>query len=97
MFDDNIVGAMQNPLLLLNAADYLAGSQELLSIRSKTLTQRIIRPVDQGGKVFWRVVTIFLVPVLLAGYGFTRSAMRRKEAHRYRQELKRLQGAQRNT
>jgi ABC-type uncharacterized transport system involved in gliding motility auxiliary subunit len=96
MFDDNIVGAMQNPLLLLNAADYLAGSQELLSIRSKTLTQRIIRPVDQGGKVFWRVVTIFLVPVLLAGYGFTRSAMRRKEAHRYRQELKRLQGAQRN-
>jgi hypothetical protein len=97
MFDDNIVGAMQNPLLLLNAADYLAGSQELLSIRSKTLTQRIIRPVDQGGKVFWRVVTIFLVPVLLAGYGFTRSAMRRKEAHRYRQELKRLQGAQRQT
>jgi ABC-2 type transport system permease protein len=96
MFDDNIVGAMQNPLLLMNAADYLAGSQELLSIRSKILTQRVIKQVDQGGKIFWRVVTIFLVPTIFAIYGFTRAAMRRKEANRYRQELKRLQGSARH-
>lgn len=97
MFDDNIVGAMQNPLLLLNAADYLAGSRELLSIRSKTLTQRVIKQVDQGGKIFWRVVVIFLVPTLFAVFGFTRAAMRRKEAGRYRQELKRLQGSARHS
>jgi ABC-2 type transport system permease protein len=97
MFDDNIVAAMQNGLLLLNAVDYLAGSRELLSIRSKTLTQRVIRPVDQGGKIFWRIATIFLVPVALAIYGFTRAAMRRKEAGRYRQALKQVQGAARHT
>ena len=93
MFDDNIVGAMQNPLLIMNAADYMAGSQALLSIRSKTLTNRVIKQVDQGGKVFWRAVTIFLVPTLFAIFGFTRAAMRRKEARRYRQELKRIQAA----
>jgi hypothetical protein len=46
MFDDNILAAQQNALLLLNAVDYLAGSHELLSIRSKTLTQRAIKPVE---------------------------------------------------
>ena len=92
MFDDNIVGAMQNPLLLLNAADYLAGSQELLSIRSKILTQRLIKPVNQTAKVFWRIITIFLVPVLLTAFGITRLYLRNKEAGRYRQQLKQLQG-----
>ena len=38
--------AQQNALLLLNAVDYLAGSPDLLNIRSKTLTQRVIKPVD---------------------------------------------------
>jgi len=93
MFDDNIIAAMQNSLLLLNAADYLAGSRELLSIRSKTLTNRVIRPVDQAGKVFWRIITIFLVPTLLAAFGIIRSVMRRKEANRYRQELRRMQSS----
>ena len=95
MFDDNIVGAMQNPLLLMNAVDYLAGSQELLSIRSKILTQRVIKQVDSGGKIFWRVITIILVPLAFAVVGFTRSALRRKESGRYRQELKRMQGSAR--
>ena len=50
MFDDNILAAGQNALLLLNAVDYLAGSQDLLGIRSKTLTQRVIKPVDAKRK-----------------------------------------------
>jgi ABC-2 type transport system permease protein len=96
MFDDSLLGAMQNPLLLLNAADYLAGSRELLSIRSKILTQRVIKPVNQGTKVFWRIFTIFLVPVLLTAYGVTRLYLRNKEAGRYRQQLKQLQGSNRS-
>ncbi len=96
MFDDNIVGAMQNPLLLINAADYMAGSQELLSIRSKILTQRVIKPVSQNAKVFWRIITIFLVPLLLTAFGITRLYLRNKEAGRYRQQLKQHAGAVRN-
>ena len=55
MFDDNVVGAMQNALLLLNGVDYLAGSQALLSIRAKTMTNRVIESVDAKAKLFWRL------------------------------------------
>ncbi len=87
MFDDGVIAAPQNALLLLNAVDYLAGSQDLLSIRSKTLTNRVLKPVEAGTKLFWRFVAIFLVPIILTAVGITRAAMRRKEAATYRQSI----------
>ncbi len=89
MFDDNILAAHQNALLVLNAVDYLAGSTELLSIRSKTLTQRVIRPTQDGEKLAWRIFVVLLVPVLIAIYGIVRASVRRKNAATYRQELTR--------
>ncbi|MCP4292965.1 MAG: GldG family protein [bacterium] len=88
MFDDGVIAAPQNALLLLNAVDYMAGSQDLLSIRSKTLTNRVLKPVEAGTKLFWRFVSIFLVPLLLTAFGITRVTMRRKEAAQYRQIMK---------
>ena len=93
MFDDNILAAHQNALLVLNAVDYLAGSTELLSIRSKTLTQRMIRPTQEGEKLAWRLFVVLLVPLLIAVYGIVRASIRRKNATIYRQELKRRSGA----
>lgn len=93
MFDDSILAAHQNALLLLNAVDYLAGSTELLSIRAKTLTQRVIRPTTDGEKLMWRIFVVLVVPVILAVYGITRASLRRKGAAAYRQELKRRGGA----
>lgn len=93
MFDDNILAAHQNALLLMNAVDYLAGSTELLSIRAKTLTQRVIRPTTDTEKLMWRVFVVLVVPVILAVYGITRASLRRKGAAAYRQELKRRDGA----
>jgi len=89
MFDNNILGASQNALLLMNAVDYMAGSQDLLTIRSKLLTQRVIRPVETGEKLIWRIVVILLVPLGLTVFGFMRAGMRRKDATNYRQDLKR--------
>lgn len=89
MFDDSLIAAMQNGLLLLNAVDYLAGSQALLSIRAKTMTERVIKPVDAQAKLFWRLFTVLLVPVGIAGYGVFRAGLRRKEAARYRESLRR--------
>ena len=88
MFDDGVIAAPQNALLLLNAVDYMAGSQDLLSIRSKILTNRVLKPVEAGTKLFWRFVAIFLVPIIFTGIGITRAAMRRKEAADYRQTIK---------
>lgn len=89
MFDDTLIGAMQNGLLLMNAVDYLAGSQALLSIRAKSLTDRFIKPVDARTKVFWRLFTVLLVPAAIAAYGIFRAGLRRKEAARYRESLRR--------
>ena len=92
MFDDNILGAGQNALLLLNAVDFLAGSKELLDIRSKTLTQRVIKPVEANQKMVWRFVAVLLVPILIAVFGIARATMRRKEAARYRETITRSTG-----
>jgi len=89
MFDDSIIAAPQNALLLLNAVDYLVGSEELLQIRAKVLTQRVIQPVAANEKLMWRIVAVFVVPLLLAVYGITRATMRRREAARYRETVRR--------
>ena len=89
MFDDNILAAHQNALLLLNAVDYLAGSHELLNIRAKSLTQRIIRPTQEGEKLAWRLFVVLLVPVILTVYGVVRASIRRKNAAAYRHVLHR--------
>ena len=89
IFDDNILAAAQNALLLLNAVDYLAGSHDLMEIRSKILTQRVIRPVEAGGKMIWRLIVVLLVPVILTIFGVIRAGMRRKDAARYAEVLRR--------
>ncbi|MGD9546221.1 MAG: Gldg family protein [Candidatus Krumholzibacteriia bacterium] len=93
MFDDNIISAPQNALLLLNAVDFMAGSHDLLEIRAKTLTQRVIRAVEAGEKMAWRLFVVLVVPVVLAAYGIIRAGMRRKDAARYSEALRRAGGA----
>jgi ABC-type uncharacterized transport system involved in gliding motility auxiliary subunit len=87
MFDDNVLQGAQNALLLLNAVDYLAGSEELLTIRSKQLTARTIRPVSTGEKLLWQVVVVALMPVLFIIFGIMRMTRRRADAQRYRRSL----------
>ncbi len=89
LFDDNILAAQQNALLLLNAVDYLAGSHELLAIRSKTLTQRVIKPVQANEKLAWRLFAVLLVPVGIAIFGFIRAGVRRRDAAAYRNQFSR--------
>lgn len=94
MFDDGVIAAPQNALLLLNAIDYLAGSKELLSIRSKILTNRVLKPVEASTKLFWRFVAVLLVPLVLTGFGITRATLRRKEAEQYRKTMVAKTGVQ---
>ena len=82
MFDDMALQAGHNSLFLLNAVDGLTHGEDLISIRSKILTQRIIRPVSDGEKIAFRFLTVALLPVLLVIFGLMRANNRRKEAAR---------------
>jgi ABC-type uncharacterized transport system involved in gliding motility auxiliary subunit len=83
MFDDNVLQAAQNALLLLNGVDYLAGNEELLTIRSKQLTERTIRDVTAGEKLFWQVFTVAMMPAVFVVLGVLRTAQRRRESRQY--------------
>ena len=87
MFDDAIIQAGQNALLILNAVDALAHGEDLISIRAKMMTQRVLKPISDGQKLFWRLLVTVLVPVILAVYGIARTGVRRKEATMYRQQM----------
>jgi len=87
MFEDTALQGAQNALLLLNAVDFLAGSEELLSIRSKLLTQRTIRPVSSGEKIIWQIIAVALMPIAFIILGVVRNARRREAAARYRRSL----------
>ncbi len=82
MFDDMALQAGQNALMLLNAVDALAHGDDLISIRSKALTMRAIRPVSDGEKLAYRILVVAVVPVLIAAYGLFRAARRRQEVRR---------------
>lgn len=88
MFDDAVLQGAQNALMLMNSVDFLAGNEDLLTIRSKQLTQRTIRPVKAGEKIVWQIVVLVLVPVLFVIIGVVRKAKRRNEAARYLRELR---------
>lgn len=89
MFDDSVIAAADNAPLLLNSVDALAHGSDLISIRSKANTDRTIRAVSDGEKFMYRILAVALMPVLLAVYGISRAAVRRREAQAYRESLAR--------
>jgi ABC-type uncharacterized transport system involved in gliding motility auxiliary subunit len=83
MFDDNLIGAASNGLFLLNAVDALSLGDDLIAMRAKAYTQRVIEPVSDQKKLFFRFFAIGLVPVLIALFGVMRTIKRRQESAIY--------------
>lgn len=79
MFEDQMIQAGSNALLLLNVVDALALGDRLIEIRAKAYTQRLLEPVGDQARLLWRLFAIVLVPVLVAGVGITRALRRRRE------------------
>jgi ABC-2 type transport system permease protein len=88
MFDDMVLQGAQNALLLLNAVDYLAGSEDVLTIRSRQLTQRTIGDVPAGQKLLWQLLTWVTMPALFIVLGVVRAVRRSGAAARYRRDLR---------
>jgi ABC-type uncharacterized transport system involved in gliding motility auxiliary subunit len=63
----------ENHILVMNAVDYLLGDKELISLRSREITNRPLDPeLEDGTKRFLKWINILLPSVLVIGFGFFR-------------------------
>jgi ABC-2 type transport system permease protein len=87
MFADQIIGAFSNGLLVLNSVDALALGDDLISVRSKMMTERYIKETSAATKMFWRFFSTILVPLALIAMGIIRFMMRRQRRETYQRLL----------
>ena len=78
--DDAIKRWPANLAFFLNAVDYLTLDPDLITIRSKTITERPIKDLSSSLKLTVKVFGIFLPSVLFVLYGILRIWLRKKTA-----------------
>lgn len=83
MFSDSFFGAISNATFLLNAVDALALGEELVSVRSKGEVMRLLGKMSKGEKLFYRFLTLALVPIIFAAAGIVRSMLRKRRRAAY--------------
>ncbi|MBU1065057.1 Gldg family protein [bacterium] len=72
-FNDNRAGGIpENTDFILNSIDYLSGDQELVEIRSRTVTARPLDQLSDGARRFWKWLNIFLPAFLVIVFGLLR-------------------------
>lgn len=76
---ENFINASdQNAVFFLNLTEWLANSEELMSIRSKNIDYRPLEVMSDSSKFFVKATSIGVVPVLLIVAGIAYNAIRRK-------------------
>jgi len=83
MFSDNLITNPGNLGLFSNIIDGLTLGNDIIKIRSGAYSSRDIKKVTDNQKVFYRFMTVFLVPILLAILAAVRLFLRRKEKQFY--------------
>ena len=56
----------------MNAVDYLLGDRELISLRSREITNRPLEELTDEEKSRWKWINILLPSILVVGFGFIR-------------------------
>ncbi|MBN2280808.1 MAG: GldG family protein [Candidatus Marinimicrobia bacterium] len=79
--NDQAAGGIESNLnFIINSIDYLSGDQELIDIRSRTVTSRPLDELSKSSRTFWKWLNILLPSVLVIFYGLFR--MRQNKAKR---------------
>ena len=66
------LNATENHIFIENAVDYLLGDKELLSLRSREITNRPLEELDDDEKSRWKWANILLPSLLAISLGFFR-------------------------
>ena len=70
--DDGGGTAPENHIFIMNAVDYLLGDRELISLRSREITNRPLEELTDEEKSRWKWINILLPSILVVGFGFIR-------------------------
>jgi gliding-associated putative ABC transporter substrate-binding component GldG len=86
-FDDQRAASVEENLaLILNGVDYLAGDEELISIRSRGVTSRPLKQLSDGERSFWKWINIALPATLALIFALLRWR-RNREQRRILEEI----------
>jgi len=72
LIDEGGGAAPENHIFLMNAVDYLLGDKELISLRSREVTNRPLQELEDGEKSTWKWINILLPSILIIAFGFIR-------------------------
>ena len=72
LIDEGGGAAPENHIFLMNAVDYLLGDRELISLRSREVTNRPLQELEDGKKSTWKWINILLPSIIIIAFGFMR-------------------------
>ncbi len=70
--DDGAGKVPENIIFVLNAVDYLMGDSELVSLRSREITTRPLKELEDGARNTWKWINWLLPALLIIGFGIMR-------------------------
>lgn len=79
---DQVLRDRANLILFQNMTDWLSQDEGLISIRSKEVTARPLKQVDDSTRSLVKFLNIFLMPILVVAFGVARWQIRRQKRRR---------------
>lgn len=83
MFNDDLINNPGNLGIFSNLIDGLTLGDNIIKIRSKSYVSRDIKRLTDNQKILYKVVVIFVIPIILVIYASLRLLLRRKEKQFY--------------
>jgi len=94
MFEESFIQGGEMLTFFSNCVDALTLGETLINIRSQKGVNRSIKPLSKMQRLWYRFMTVFLVPVCLAIIGIIWAFIRRKQKERYIKSLAKKNGVE---
>jgi len=79
------MSVQDNLVFLMNAVDYLAGDEDLISLRSREITSRPLEELEDSTRKKWKWANMLIPTLLILLFGFFQMKKEKKQADILRQ------------
>lgn len=83
--DEGGLSVNDNLVFIMNAVDYLAGEEDLISLRSREITSRPLEDLEDSTRKKWKWANMLLPSLLVLTFGFFHTRKEKKHADILRQ------------